>query len=120
MAKALNPCPNCKAAPERFFAGGGEFRTEVIACSKGCMERHMRHPVHIRSADVSGFEDLADAWNTGVLFDDGSGRPNVQFDAMPAGFQVEVAGPYNSWSPSKSNEKQAAKEGAQQWRLSTG
>ena len=111
MAKTLNPCPNCKAAPERFFAGGGAFRTEVIACPKGCMERHMRHPVHIRSADVSGFDDLADAWNTGVLIVGHDGRPNVQFDAKPAGFQVEVVGPYNHWSPFKSDEKQVAKAG---------
>ncbi|MDL5036812.1 hypothetical protein QRD40_10685 [Comamonas sp. Y6] len=109
MSKPLNPCPNCQSTPERFFAGGGAFCTEVIACSKGCMERHMRHPVHIRSADVKGWDDLADAWNTGTLFDDGSGRPNVQFDQSPPGNQVEFVGPYNNWSPAISDAKIARK-----------
>lgn len=77
------------------------------------MERYMRHPVHIRSCDVDGWDDLADAWNTGVLIVGDDGRPNVQFDRIPAGKQAEVVGAYNNWSPSISASKRAAQAAKQ-------
>ncbi len=134
MSVKLNPCPHCGSAPDRFDVGSGLARTDVITCPKGCMERFMRHPVHIRSVDVrdGGFADLGDAWNTGKLIHGDDGRPNVQFDRYAPGHYVDsrLLDSFRFYQRREmdADEKRAASQlkpisaplGLTEWRLTNG